>query len=149
MDSIDIFNDSAKIIDDTTPRKIISWITILFILMFLTFIIFLIPFNIYKNYFGIVVVDEEASYVYINYAEYAEYAEYTESDFPFDKSNYLYIDGVKYKYDVNIDMDNIILKVELDDGININNNLVNISLLKCRTTVFDIIRAKIKKGFGL
>ena len=47
MDKLDIYNNSAIILDKKTPKKIISWITILIILTIMFVVFSLIPFNIY------------------------------------------------------------------------------------------------------
>jgi ribosome-binding protein aMBF1 (putative translation factor) len=42
-----------------------------------------------------------------------------------------------------------ILKINLDDNLKIQNNQLILNFLKDRTTLFKIIKNKIKKGFGV
>lgn len=141
MDKIDIYNDSATVLNKKMPKFIISWITILLILLVLLVIFFSIPFNTYKNYIGYVKLDNLNSYLIISPKN---------SDFPINKSNKLYIKSDEYDYEVtNINEDNIILKVDLKDEIKIENNIVLVNLLSSRTTVFEILKNKLRKGFGL
>lgn len=141
MEDIKIYNDSAIILNRKTPKGIISWITILIILLIIITMLFCIPFNIYKNFRGYVAIKENYSYLnlFLN-----------ESDFPIYKDNKLYIKDTMYNYEIVSIIDNeVILKVDLDDNIKINDNVVLANILTDRTTVFKILKNKIKKGFGL
>lgn len=141
MDNIGIYNDSAIILNKKTPKSIISWITILIILLVLLIILFFIPFNIYSNFNGYVFIQDNSSYLNLILEE---------SDFPIYKDNKLYIKGDKYDYEIiSIDNNEVILKLDLKDDIKINNNTLIVNILKSRTTVFEILKNKIKKGFGL
>lgn len=141
MDKIDIYNDSAIVLNKKMPKSIISWITILLLLFILLVIFFSIPFNTYKNYIGYVKVDNLNSYLIISPKK---------SDFPINKSNKLYIKSDEYDYEVtSINEDNVILKVDLKEEIKIENNIVLVNLLSSRTTVFEILKNKLRKGFGL
>lgn len=141
MDNIDIYNESAIILNKKMPKSIISWITILFLLLIILLFIFSIPFNIYKNYIGYVEVDSFDTCLIL---------ETQESDFPINKNSKLYIKYDKYDYEVvNINKDNVILKVDLKENIKLDDNIVLVNVLKERTTVFEILKNKIKKGFGL
>ena len=134
-DNIDIYNNSAIILQGTESPFINSWIIILIILSLLFILISFIPFNIYNTYNGYIIDD----YIYIN-----------EYDFPVNKSNKLYINKDNYKYEVvSIDNENVVLKVKIKDDIKINNNIVVVNILKDRITIFKIIKNKIKKGFGV
>mgnify|MGYP003302592715 CR=1 FL=1 len=141
MDKIDIYNDSAIILERKTPKSIISWITIL-ILVLIVFIIFsFIPFNIYKNYSGYINIDNKNTYLIISLEK---------SDFPIVKNNILYIHNKCYKYKIISIKDNIVtLDVKLDDNLKIENNIVLINVLKEKTTLYKIIKNKIKKGLGI
>lgn len=141
MDKIDIYNDSAIILERKTPKSIISWITIL-ILVLIVFIIFsFIPFNIYKNYSGYINIDNKNTYLIINFKK---------SDFPIGKNNILYIHNKYYKYKIiNIKDNTVTLDVKLDDNLKIENNIVLINILKEKTTLYKIIKNEIKKGFGI
>ena len=140
-DNIDIYNDSAIILNNKTPSIIKSWIIILIILSLLFISISFIPFNIYKNFTGYVIIDNDKSYININM---------NETDFPISKKDIMYIKNDKYKYKIMIIEDNnIILKVNLKEDIKINNNVVIVNILKERTSIFKILKDKIKKGFDL
>lgn len=138
MDDINIYNDSAIILKRKTPKGIISWITILIILLIILTILFSIPFNKYKKINGYVI-----NKGYLNLLV-------SESDFPIYKNKKLYIKEDKYDYEiVDIKDNEVILKIELSDDIKIENNIVEVNILSNRTTVFEILKNKIKKGFGL
>lgn len=141
MDNISIYEDSYVILNKKTPKSIISWITILIILFILSVIFFMIPFNIYKSFNGYVTIENHNSYLTLLLDK---------RDFPISSAYKLYIENTKYDYEiVNILEDQIILEVGLNEDIKINGNIVLVNVLKGRTTVFEIIKNKIKKGFGL
>ena len=78
MDNIDIYNNSAIILNNKLPKKIISWITIL-IILFILFIIFsFVPFNIYKPIIGYVDIKNNKTYLVLDI---------TKSDFPINNEN--------------------------------------------------------------
>jgi hypothetical protein len=138
VDKLDIYNNSAIILEKKTPKGIISWITILiiFLIIFLTFSF--IPFNVYKPFVGYLKVD-------INKVLFISYIEY--SDFPVVKNKKLYIKDKEYKYEVVSIEDNVLtLKIDLDDDIKIHNNTLVANILEKRTTIFNIIINKLKKG---
>ena len=140
-DNLDIYNDSAIILEKKTPKKIISWITILIILTILFVVFSFIPFNIYKPLFGYVDITNNSSYLILDFDK---------SDFPFNKNNELYIKSKKYDYKVvRIEENKLILNVNLDNNLKVQNNIVTANILKNRTTLFNIIKNKIKKGFGV
>ena len=140
-DKLDIYNDSAIILEKKTPKKIISWITILVILMGLIVVFSMVPFNIYKPFIGKVNITGNKILVGLdlNY-----------SDFPVSRYNKLYIKNKEYSYRVVSIEDNILfLDINLDDNLKIQNNIITMNILKNRTTIFKIIKNKIKKGFGI
>ena len=140
-DKLDIYNDSAIILEKKTPKKIISWITILIILTILFVVFSFIPFNIYKPLYGYVDITNNSSYLILDV---------NNSDFPVNKNNELYIKNKKYNYKiVKIEEDKLILSVNLDNNLKIQNNIITANILKNRTTLFKIIKSKIKKGFGV
>lgn len=141
MDNINIYNNSAIILSKKTPKSIVSWISILFVLLILLIIFFSIPFNIYNSLFGYITIKDNDSYLVLSLDK---------SDFPMNKNDKLYIKSDKYDYEV-IDIDNnkVILKIDLKEEIKLDNNTVIVNLLSNRTTVFEILKNKIKKGFGL
>ena len=140
VDKIDIYKDSAKILEDETPKNIISWITILCIL-FIVFVIFsFVPFNVYKTYIGYIEFDND--YYFVTKLEYG--------DFPVEKRKKLYIKNKCYNYEIISIEDNILkLKIDFSDDMKINDNELIINVLNDRTTLLKIILRKIKKGFGL
>lgn len=141
MDKIDVYNDSAIILDRRTPKSIISWLTILIVLLVFFSIIIFIPFNIYKSYAGYISIDDNNTYITLNLDE---------SDFPISKKDILYIKDNKYNYKiVSINNNNVMLKANLNSDIEIENNIVLVNILKQRTTLYRILKNKIKKGFGL
>jgi len=141
MNNIDIYNNSAIILKRKQPKSIISWITILIILLVLLIILFYIPFNNYKNYMGYVIIDDDSSYLNIDI---------TLSDFPINMNNKLYIKSDKYDYDIiTVNEDNIILKLDLKEELKVNYNIVPVNVLSSRTTVLEILKNKIRKGFSL
>ena len=141
MDNIDIYNNSAIILNNKTPKNIVSWITIL-ILILITFVIFsFIPFNIYKPYFGYIKLENDNTF-FITKLEY--------SDFPVIKNKKLYINSQEYDYEfIGIENEQLVLKISIDDNLKIDNNMVRVNVLTNRTTLFRIIKNRIKKGFGL
>ena len=140
-DNIDIYNNSAIILNKNNTFYSMSWIIILSILSILFIICSTIPFNIYKNYTGYIVLDNNKAYVNLVLEK---------EDFPINKNNKLYIENNNYKYDVmSINEKNVLLNIELEECIKINNNIITISILKDRTSLFEIIKRKIKKGFDL
>lgn len=140
-DKLDIYNNSAIILEKKTPKKIISWITILIILLSLFVVFSFIPFNIYKPVYGKVNITGNKTFIILNF---------NGSDFPFNKSNKLYIKNKEYTYKVVRIEDNLVLlEINLDNNLKIQNNIVNVNILKDRTTIFKIIKNKIKKGFKI
>lgn len=140
-DNIDIYNNSAIILNNKTPNFIINWIIILILLSLLICIILFIPFNIYKQFNGYIILKDNNSYINLIV---------NKNDFPLYKNKKLFIEKEKYKYKIiSIDDNNTIIKINLKEDIKINNNIVNVSILKDRTILYKIIKNKIKKGFGL
>lgn len=140
-DNIDIYNDSAIILNNTSLSIVKSWIIILIILSLLFISISFIPFNIYKTYSSYVIIENNESYLGLTV---------NKNDFPINKKDILYIKNDKYKYNImTIEDNNIILRVNLKEDIKINNNVVIVNILKDRTSIFKILKNKIKKGFDL
>lgn len=141
MDKLDIYNDSAIILESKIPKKIISWITILIVLTLLFICFSFVPFNKYKKLKGYINIVEDTSFIILKI---------NKSDFPIDNNNQLYIKDKKYNYKiVNILEDKLIVKSNLDKNLKIQNNIVEVNLLKNRTTLYKIIKEKIKKGLGI
>ena len=141
MDNIDIYNNSAIILNNKLPKKIVSWITILIILLILFIIFSFVPFNIYKPIIGYVDIKNNKTYLVLDI---------TKSDFPINKENKLYIKRKKYNYKIiELKENKLIISIELDNNLKIQNNIITTNILKDRTTIFNIIKNKIKKGFGV
>ena len=139
MDNIEIYNNSAKILEDKLPPKIVSWSFILLILLIIVIIFSFVPFNVYKNYSATIIKEDDISYLILNL---------NKNDFPFNDEFILYIKDKKYDYDiVNIENNIVVLWTNLE-GMDINNNLLDINILKDRTTIFKILKNKILKGLG-
>ena len=140
-DNIDIYNNSSIILNKKTPSLIKSWIIILTLLSILFITIIFIPYNRYIIYNGYVILKDSNSYISLNI---------NKNDFPIKNKNKLYIENDEYKYKIiSIEKNNLILSINLKDNIKINNNLVTLHILKDRTTLFEKIKTRIKKGFGL
>ena len=133
MCDIDIFNNSATVLNNKVPNKIISWITVLIILLILFILFSLISFNVYKTSLGYV----EGGYVKIyNY------------DSTIDLKDKLYIRNKKYDYSIiSINNEEVILDIELDKSLNIEGNILTINFLRYRTNIFNIIKNKWKDVF--
>ena len=140
-DNIDIYNNSAVILNNKNPSLIKYWITILIILCLLFLVLLFIPFNIYSNYIGHVILKQNETYINITLDK---------SDFPINKDNKLYIKDKSYKYNViHIEDNSVLINIKLEENIRINNNILVVNILKNRTTIFKIVKNKIKKGFDL
>ena len=139
VDKLDIYNNSAIILEKKTPNFILSWITILIISTILFVIFSFIPFNIYKPYVGYINIENDTLFVK---------SKVESSDFPVIKGKKLYIKGVRYNYEVvSIEDDILTIKLE-DDNLKIQNNIIMFNILKNRTTLFKIIIAKLKERIG-
>lgn len=140
-DNIDIYNNSAIILNRKTPSFLCSWVMILIVLSVIFVIMLFIPFNIYSTYNGSVFVYGNDTYISLNVDK---------NDFPINKNKKLYIKDTIYKYEViTIKESNVILDINLKRNINIDNNIIVVNILKSRTTIFEIIKKRVRKGFGL
>ena len=130
----------SELLTRKMPKSIISWITILIIIFILTLIFINVPFNTYKSFNGYIFKYKKDFYIEVLV---------NKSDFPINKKDTLYIKDKKYKYKViNIDKKKYILDLKLEDNVKIENNIVRVNIEKEKTTVFKILKNKIKKGFG-
>ncbi|MBR6690365.1 MAG: hypothetical protein IKL65_03440 [Bacilli bacterium] len=140
-DKLDIYNDSAIILDKKAPKKIISWITILIVLSIIFVIFSFVPFNVYKPLVGYIDIKGNDSYIVLSL---------NNSDFPINKDNKLYIKNKQYNFKiVKVQEDKLVIKINLDNNLKVENNIITVNILKNRTTLFKIIKNKIKKGFGV
>ena len=130
----------SELLSRKVSKSIISWITILIIIFILTLIFINIPFNTYKSFNGYIFKYKKDFYIEVLVSK---------SDFPINKKDTLYIKDKKYNYKViNIDKKKYILDLKLEDNVKIENNIVRVNIEKEKTTVFKILKNKIKKGFG-
>ena len=130
----------SELLTRKMPKSIISWITILIIIFILILIFINIPFNTYKSFNGYIFKYKKDFYIEVLVSK---------SDFPINKKDTLYIKDKKYNYKViNIDKKKYILDLKLEDNVKIENNIVRVNIEKEKTTVFKILKNKIKKGFG-
>ena len=135
--NIDIYNNSGFILNKDISFFEKSWIIILVSLIILFIIIMFIPFNIYNTYNAYI----ENSSVYLILEK---------DDFPVNKNNKLYIENNLYKYKIiNINNNIVVIDIKLKEDINIEGNTFKVNVFKSRTSLFKIIKNKIKKGFGL
>lgn len=133
-------SEVGELLNRKMPKSIISWITILIIFMIVSLTLINIPFNIYKSFNGYIFEDKNNFYIKVLV---------NKSDFPINNKNTLYIKDKKYKYKIiNINKDEYILDLKLDNSIKIDNNIVIVNIKKEKTTVFNILKNKLKKGFG-
>ena len=131
-------SEVGEILNRRMPNSIVSWITILIIFIVVSLILINTPFNTYKSFNGYIFEDNNNFYIKVLVDK---------SDFPINNKNTLYIKDKKYKYKViNIDKDEYILDLKLDNNIKIDNNIVIVNIKKEKTTVFKILKNKLKKG---
>ena len=142
MESMDVFKNSKMRLMNEQPSKIFSWITILFILMFLFIIIgFSYHFNVYKKALGYVEIGDKYNLRVI----------VSDDLIPLRKDYELFIENKKIDYEV-IDIQNInqyyqvFLKSDIDENLLIDNNIITINFRKYQITLIDAIIRKIKKG---
>ena len=146
---INSFDNSEIIYGRKTPLFIISWNYILLIsLLLLLLIIFFYKYTIFNIYYAKVIKSKEENYIYMT----------VDSDYISLKNrNYLEIDGEEYKCKLKTFSDNYYYigtkkywdatyKCDLPSEINVNDNLIEVRVERRRTTLFNEILEKIKKG---
>ena len=120
MDELDIFNNSAIILEKKVPKKIISWLTILVIIFCFLTIVSFIEINIYKPIIGKYKNNSLEMYI---------------DGFPINKKNILFANGKKLDYKI------------LDKNLRIENNIIIINMLKGKTSLYKIIKSKWKEVY--
>lgn len=141
MDKIDVFKNSKMKIMYSSPSRIISWITIVLIII-VSFFIISISYR-YNTYIEVI------SYVNIN-EKYNIRGIIEKKDMPIKKNYKLYIEGKRYEYEI-VDIkeyDNyyeLFIKCKVDKNLLINNNLVTLNFIKNKTTLMNEIIKKIRK----
>lgn len=139
MENIDYFNNSAQIINNKLPKSIISWITVLIIIFFLTIIGINIPYNKYITYQSQVISIDGKNYIRIDKVEA-----------PINTNNKLYINYKEYLYKVKeINDSYIIIDIDIPKELNYEGNIINIEIEKTKTTIYKNIRKRIKKGLNI
>lgn len=145
MNKIDAFKNSKMKIMYSSPSRIISWITIVLIII-ISFLIISIFYK-YNTYIKVI------SYVNIN-EKYNIRGIIEKKDMPIKKNYKLYIEGKRYEYEI-VDIkeyDNyyeLFIKCKVDKNLLINNNLLTLNFVKNKTTLMNEIIKKIKKGMML
>ena len=145
MDKIDVFKNSKMKIMYSSPSRIISWITIVLVII-VSFFIISISYR-YNTYIEVI------SYVNIN-EKYNIRGIIEKKDMPIKKNYKLYIEGKRYEYEI-VDIkeyDNyyeLFIKCKVDKNLLINNNLLTLNFVKNKTTLMNEIIKKIKKGMML
>lgn len=141
MDKIDIFKNSKMKIMYSSPSRIISWITIVLVII-VSFFIISISYR-YNTYIEVI------SYVNIN-EKYNIRGIIEKKDMPIKKNYKLYIEGKRYEYEI-VDIkeyDNyyeLFIKCKVDKNLLINNNLVTLNFIKNKTTLMNEIIKKLRK----
>lgn len=134
---INIYKNSSIILERRTPKKVISWITILILFFIFLIIISFIPINIYKAYNGYVSVDNENQYINI----------ILNSDNLINKKGVLYIKKTRLNYEVISERDNIITMLVNSDYVLLQNKIIQVNLLQKKATLLEFLRNKMMKGF--
>jgi len=143
MYDIDIYNDSAIILERKMPSKIFSWITILIIAItiFILLSIFL-KFNKYETYLGI--IDNNRVIIY-----------YDSKDIPF-KNHLLFIDGKNYTYQVeSVNSEAVYMEskkyyevvIKLEQTLDFSSNLLNVTFKGEKTTLFNELKRKVRDSY--
>lgn len=145
MNNIDTIYESKEILMRKTPLKIVSWITILIVLLISFIIISFIPYNKYLNYYGY--ISKEDKY-YLNV--------YVEQKYIENIQDYkLIIDHKKRKFKI-INIDNqlyyeknkpyylVTIYADLEENLLIQNNVINVIFNVRKTTlqkeIFKVIK---------
>ena len=130
-----IYNNTSFILEHKTPKIVNSWLLILKIIMVLFIIFMFIPFNTYKTYSGYVLIENSNSFILL--------------DKNIKLTKNLYIRDKKYDYEI-VDIDNYIkIRIDLDEDLKMNSLYLNICIKSEQKTLFEVLKNKIKKGFGL
>jgi len=135
MDNIDIFNNSAIIMNRKTPPKIISWITVIIVLLLLGILLSFYKFDryyVYQGYF-----DSNNNLCLIVDYKY----------FDTIKNKYVYYDNKKYDYEI-ISMKPVInekenywvVLVKLDFKKIDSDEIMNFKVKSDEITVLDYIK---------
>lgn len=142
MENINTFKYSKMRMMNEQPSKIISWLTILIILLFIFILIsFFYHFDVYSTVIGYVDINDEYNLRII----------IDKKMFPIKKDYELYINNKKYSYKI-VDIKEeqqyyqILINCDLESELLINNNIITINLKKGKTTLINELKNQIKKG---
>lgn len=139
-DSIDIFNNKYKLLSNNS-KIIVYWIMILIVLILIFInIAFNYRFNEYDKYIGYVQNSDVVVYTSDKYL-YKYNLLVNNKNYSFKIKNiseeYYIVDGKK-NYQFN-------LEVNLDSDLNIENNILDITFIKNKTTIYQILKKEMLK----
>ena len=144
MKEINVFAYSRMKLMNDKPSKVVSWITILSILLILTLVISIFyKYNIYDNYVG-----------YVNLGSDYRLRVIVDNNYQVKKSYLLYVDNRKYEYKI-VDIiheenyKSILIDCNLKSYLLVQNNVVPVRFLKRRTTLMKEFIKRMKKGLNL
>lgn len=142
MDNINVFKYSKMRMMSEQPPKVISWITVLIILVFIFISVgFFYRFDVYSTVIGYVDINDEYNLRIIIDKE----------EFPIKNDYELYIDNKKYTYEI-IDIKEsqqiyqVLINCNLEEELLVSNNIITIKLKKGKITLMDVLIKKIKEG---
>lgn len=142
MEEIKAFEYSKMKVIKDNPSKIISWITILILLLVIFLIISIFfHFSIFKEYIGFIDISDN----------YDIRVMVDRSFFPVNSEYELYIDNRKYEYQItkinHLDQySEVFIKCKLDKKVLTDNNIINVRFKKYTTTLIKEFIKRIKKG---
>ena len=141
------------LLEQSRPRKVVHWITILILtLLFLFFFSYFFHYTIYQDYQGTVLEEGGEYYVHVLVEEDSGIIPLFSKEILVNKRDekaeiiaigdpFYAVDRKKYRQ--------LELKVPLEEGEKVQNNQVIISVEKESTTIWKKIKQEIKKGFLL
>ena len=142
MEEIKAFEYSKMKVIKDNPSKIISWITILILLLVIFLIVSIFfHFSIFKEYIGFIDISDN----------YDIRVMVDRSFFPVNSEYELYIDNRKYEYQItkinHLDQySEVFIKCKLDKKVLTDNNIINVRFKKYTTTLIKEFIKRIKKG---
>ena len=149
MEAIDIFDNSPLILEKKRPLYIISYLTIiLIVILAIILIASLYEYNPYKSYLGKIVISENDFYINILMEE--RDVSFLNKNIIINNKNYkskivsisdiAYIgENLKKYYEIKI-------KSDIDDNLIIQNNIIQINIKLPKTTLLKELIKNIRKG---
>ena len=149
MEVIDIFDNSPLILEKKRPLYIVSYLTIiLIVILFIILIGSLYEYNPYKSYLGKVIISENDFYInilmedrdvlFLNKDIFINNKSYKSKIISISDIAYIGENLKKY-YEVRI-------KSNIDDNLIIQNNIIEISMKLPKTTLLKELIKNIRKG---